>query len=290
MGGFTIISLRSIFKKSVLPLICIITMTLCSCAVISSGAANDTNDSGELEISILKIGKADAAILTTENHSILIDCGEEDDGEEILKNLSNKGITNVDYLFITHFDKDHVGGVCDIIKGVEIGQIITPNYVGTGSAYKNYVNAAKENGVAPLKLTEEMSFTLDNVAFEVYPPKKTSYETEDNDFSLAITATCGNNGFLFAGDAEVERMQEILSQTNREFDFLKFPHHGCYNDYIQTFVEGVNPSYVVITCSDKNKADPRTIEIIENAGGKVYYTKDGDVTIKSDGREITIEQ
>ncbi len=271
----------------------VFTLSGCQGANIQSNSGESLSAppaAGEFNFSVLKVGQADAIIMRTSNHSVIIDCGEKDDGDEVVEYLSDNAVANVDFLFITHFDKDHVGGAAKVIKNIEIGQIITPDYKGSGKEYESYVSAAIEKGVAPLALTENMSFILDDVLFEVYPPQKQSYKEGDNGFSLAIAVTHGDNSFLFTGDAEGARLTEILSQTQAEYDFLKVPHHGKFNKFTKQFIESVSPAYSVITCSDKNPADERTEKVLSDVGSKIYRTKDGDITVSSNGRDIIISQ
>lgn len=244
----------------------------------------------DFSFSVLKAGQADAIIMQTENHCVLIDCGEKDDGDEVVEYLTNHKIQRVDCLFITHFDKDHVGGVPEVMEYTEIEQIITPDYEGTGDEYEAYIKALEEGGITPLLLTESRSFLLDDVLFEVFPPQRKSYTKGDNDFSLAVSVTHGENSFLFTGDALAVRLSEIMAQTKREYDFLKFPHHGKYNNTTKKFVESVKPAYTVITDSDKNPAEDRAIGVLETAGCEIYRTKDGDVSVGSDGVHITVSQ
>lgn len=283
-------------KKFIILILAVFIIMLCGCGDldIENSEISETisipSAVNEFNFSILKVGKADAVILKTENHSVIIDCGEKDDGDEVVKYLADNGIENVDYLFITHFDKDHVGGVPKVIKNIKIAQIVTPDYEGSNDEYENYIKALDENNINPLLLAENKSFVLDDVLFEIFPPQKKYYSEGDNDFSLAVSVTHGSNNFLFAGDAEEIRLSEILNQTDKEYDFLKFPHHGRYNKFTQKFVESIKPKYSVITCSEKNPAEEETIEILENADCKIYYTKDGDIAVKSNGSEITITQ
>lgn len=280
-------------KKAAAMILAILTVLLCGCEnpkSTSSGDAAYLQAENEFKFSVLKIGQADAIILKTANHSVIIDCGEEDDGDEILEYLQTYGINTVDYLFITHFDKDHVGGAAKVIENINVKNIITPDCEGTNAEYESYKKSAEQKNITPLLLTKNMSFTLDDVLFEVFPPLKKTYKEGDNDFSLAISAAHGENTFLFAGDAEAERLTEIMSQTGKEYDFLKVPHHGRYNKKTKAFIEAVKPSYAVITCSKKNPAEDETVSVLENAECKVYYTKDGDVNVTSDGHKIEIAQ
>lgn len=245
---------------------------------------------GSLDFTVLQVGKADAIVLQTENHSVVIDCGEKDDGADIVSFLEEKGISSVDYIFITHFDKDHVGGFSTLAESVSAEKIITPAYEGTGSEYKKYLEAVSEHGLTVTSLTENISFSLDDALFEVSVPKKKFYNESDNDYSLVISITHGENNFLFTGDAEETRTQEILSEFNRRYDFLKVPHHGRYNKSSFSLFNTLKPSYAVICDSSKNPADEETISALTSVGSRIYCTKVGTVSVSSNGREITVTQ
>lgn len=245
---------------------------------------------GDFQVCVLKVGQADAIILQTDQHCVVIDCGEKDDGDEVSEYLAENGVSEVDYLFVTHFDKDHVGGAPEILDNVTVRELVTPAYEGSNHEYDSYLSAIEEHGIAPVGLTENMTFVLDDVLFEVYPPLKSSYAEDDNNYSLAITATHGENRFLFAGDAKKIRLAEIMTQTGGNYDFLKVPYHGKYNSLSGRFFTFVNPEISVITCSDKNPEEQETVAALESIGSSVYLTREGNVYAVSDGKSITIDQ
>lgn len=242
--------------------------------------------SGEFSVTALDVGKADALILKTQNHTVLIDSGEKGDGTDILSALTDRTSASVDYLIITHFDKDHVGGATKLLKNIPIGQIITPNYEGTSSEYESFSSTCEALSLTPLRLTDSISFLLDDVLFEVYPPKRQKYAESDNDYSLAVRATHGKNTFLFAGDAEETRLSEFKYQFSLPHTFLKVPHHGRFNDYTAEFIKRVSPKYALITCSNKNPADEDTLTVLDSVGCQTYLTQNGTVRFVSDGESI----
>ena len=120
--------------------------------------------------------------------------------------------------------------------------------------------------------------------------QKKAYAEGDNDFSLVISITHGDNTFLFAGDAEADRLAEILSENGHHYDFLKVAHHGKHNKNTKRFINTVKPLYCVITDSEKNPANYKTLSYLNSVGSEVYSTKNGNVYVCSDGREIKISQ
>ena len=272
-------------------LICILfapILVLCGCSQKTQTDAPETY--GTFEFSVLKVGKADAIVMHTQNHCVVMDCGEKDDGKKILAFLAQSGTERIDRLFITHFDKDHVGGAAKVINGIDIGEILVPDYIGSNDEYKDFLSAASEKGVKIHTVTENESFILDDVRFDVYPPQKSEYKTGDNDFSLVTDVTHGKNKMLFAGDAEEERISEILSTVSGKYSFLKVPHHGRRNSATESLVKAISPEYSVITDSDKNPADEKTLNILNKYESKIYLTKDGTVSVSSDGKTLNITQ
>ncbi len=245
----------------------------------------------DFDIYCFKIGKADSFVMQTENSVVVLDTGETEDSEEIMEYLDDEGITDIDYLIISHFDKDHVGGASDIILNYNIEHILQPDASENSDEYAAYVSALKSVGMSPEVVSDTYTFSLDGANFIVLPPLSAGYEDDkDNNSSLVVSITHGENSFLFTGDAMDERINELLTYDNLEHTVLKMPHHGKYSDKLPDLVEAVNPRYAIITSSDKNPEEDETLEILENIGAEVYITRNGDISIKSDGKNLTFKQ
>ena len=278
-----------LFKKSFIAALIMSVLALSGCGD-TEPRISAPEASGRFSVTVLKAGQADAMILKTENHSIIIDTGEKDDGDELCACLDENGITGIDYLFITHYDKDHVGGFPELADYAGIENILVPDYEGTSDEYAAFLKSAEENGLTVTRLTADTSLVIDDTLFEVSVPKKKFYKEGDNDYSLVISVTHGENTFLFAGDAEKERLSEVLSEFPRQFDFLKVPHHGKYNGNTKRFINTVKPKYAVICDSEKNPASDKTVSLLKSQNAELYSTKDGDITAVSDGKKIIINQ
>ena len=62
----------------------------------ADAAAEETSSLNPLTLQVLKVGKADAMVLTCGDAVMVIDCGEKEDGEEVLDYLAQKGAGKVD--------------------------------------------------------------------------------------------------------------------------------------------------------------------------------------------------
>lgn len=243
----------------------------------------------EMTISFLKVGKADTMIIKTSEHTVLIDTADQGEGKDIYNFCNNIGVTSLDYLILTHFDKDHVGGAKAVLDKFEnIENIIQPGYAEDSDEFFKYTAKAEEKGYVPVVPDDTMTFTLDDAIFTVYPALEDEYEAVNN-YSLAITVEYGEKMFLFAGDAENKRLGELMLQLpvrKSGYDLIKMPHHGVVEKRTDEFIKFVNPEIAVITCSQKEPADEETIQILENNNTQIFYTYNGDITFKCDGYNI----
>lgn len=248
-----------------------------------------------LRVSLLKVGKADAIIVQLGTQTMVIDAGEKEDGMEVAEFLEAQGISRIDFLIITHFDKDHVGGADTLVEAVEIGEVILPDYEGDNAAYLNFMDALESRGIAPQRLTQPAEFRLGDASVVVEPPQSYTPDPDekeaDNNFSLITTITYGENRLLFTGDAEKTRLREWLSGgTAADCDFLKVPHHGVYNKALEELLEAVTPEYAAICSSAKNPAEQKTLEALEQYQARTFQTKDGNITVVCDGERLAVSQ
>ncbi len=258
-------------------------------------ASEENSSLNPLTLQVLKVGKADAMVLTCGDAVMVIDCGEKEDGEEVLDYLAQKGAGKVHILLITHFDKDHVGGADTVVEGIPVDRILMPDYEGTGKQYKEFVDALDDLGMEPERVAEVLNLQLGDAAIKVEPPA--SYEIPDtddeydNNFSLITTVDLGKNRLVFTGDIEEERITEWLDGgTVQKCDVLKIPHHGFYNEPLEEMVGIMQPSYAVICDSEKNPAEKKTVSMLEEKGAQCLQTKDGDITIVCDGENIEVSR
>lgn len=271
----------------------ILLITFISLNNLYSNSKYSALEEGNLSITFLNAGKADAIVLHTNNSTVLIDTGLKSGGKDLVELLKNKGIDTIDYLIITHFDKDHVGGAARIIKRLKVSNIITSNYFKDSDDVEDYLNACNNAGITPKILEDEISFTLDNVTYKIYPHIAKDYpEKKSNNSSLIISVEHGENRMLFTGDANNLRIEEFITkqESNFKYQLLKVPYHGRYIECLSEFFNIIKPEYAVITSSEEDKEDKKTVELLKEINSNILLTREGTIVVKSDGKKLNIEQ
>ncbi len=256
-------------------------MVLCGCT------SNNHLPDGKLNVYVFAAGKADAALIYTDTHAVLIDCGEKGFGKDILDFMESNGIETLDCMIITHFDKDHVGGAAKILGSVKVGQVLQSNCPKDSGEYERYTERLSECGITPLTVRETTELNFGGVTFTIDPPERDTYETDpSNNSSLITTVEAGDCKLLFAGDAEDDRLAEFTAKNENDYDFMKVPYHGHYQSGLDSFVKSVKAEVAVITCSAKEPEDAKTTAVLKQAGAEVYMTRQGAVKVTCDGKKL----
>ena len=251
----------------------------------------DIADIGEgLTIYSFNAGNADAHLIYNDEWAVLIDCGEKGFGKTILSYMEENNISRLDYLIITHFDKDHVGGAAKVLKNCEVGSVLQTNFPKESDEYDNYLEALEIAQKTAETVRERYSFTLGDAEFTVDPPQQEVYENDDsNNSSLITEVTLGEVNMLFTGDAEDDRLEEYTSSVNKVYKYVKVPHHGRWQDSNTDFADKVKAEIAVITSSDEEPEDEETVKAFEDNGAEVFTTRNGAVRAKCDGKNIAAE-
>ena len=259
-----------------------------------------TDNGSSITLDFYKIGKADAILIQGKQGDgtpfyVLIDTGEEDDAPEIIDKVRAAGADRLDCLILTHFDKDHIGGLTALLSELPADRILMPDYVGEGTPYEAMTALFSGGGYPTEVLTADTAFTLGKTTFAVSVPKQSSYsKKQDNNASLVVTVTHGTQVLYLTGDAEEARQKELIAELSAagitQTALLKVPHHGVYNDGIGDFFSACRPQNAVITCSDKNPPDPETLSILNSLDTNIYLTADGDIRVVCTGDSISVTQ
>lgn len=244
----------------------------------------------EISLHFFNAGKADACLIQTANSTVLIDTGKNKFGKELIAYMEENGISDIDVMFITHFDKDHVGGADKVLENIRVHRVIEPAYQSDSKQFVQYSEAVAASQAEVFTLDQNGWFELDGVSYNIDVANQSYYgEDEENDFSLVISIKYGETSFLFAGDAESPRLAELLAEGIGEYDVLKVPHHGKAEKLSDSFFAAVKPKYSIITSDEEEPEEVSVVKALEQYG-KVFLTRLGNVRCTTDGNVITFGQ
>ena len=266
-------------------------LILCAALFAAAGCAAQENiEADQLSVKFFNAGKADAILLYTDESAVLIDTGLDGFAPYILHALNELDIQTLDTLILTHFDKDHIGSADEILESVEVGRVLVSDWPKDSDEYADLMAALETAGIESEVVfgDDQVSFMLDGAEYTVDGPDASDYDKDDsNNSSLIVTVQYGQTSFLLMGDAQNERIKEFLSQDSSEYDVLKVPYHGNYQKQLKNLVPSADPEYAVITCSASEGGEAKTLDLLEEYDVEVFLTSEGNVSIVSDGKNIT---
>ena len=238
----------------------------------------------EYNIYFLKAINADSIIIQSENANILIDTAEEKDNTTLALKLSELNITKIDYLIITHPDKDHIGNASFIINNYNVLNIIETSFDKGSNLQKIFKeNLKKQSNINHIVLQDDYNFEIENMHFKILVPNESKYK-EDNDYSLVTYLNIGKINFMFTGDIEQTRIKEQLEKENMDVDVYKIPHHGRYNNLSLDLIKKVTPEYAIST----GDTDSEITNFLNANSIKYYNTEENTIHFSTNGTKLKV--
>ena len=244
-----------------------------------------------LQVHFIDVGQGDSILIRQKDHSMLVDAGENDQGDVVVSYLKSQGIDQLDYVIGTHPHSDHIGGLDDVIQSFEVDRVFLPPIEHTTATFEEVLDAIE---VKDLSLTLPQVgdvWELGEASFTILAPNK-DYGDDLNNWSIGIRVEYGDNHFVLCGDAEAQAEADICANgLPLGADVLKAGHHGSSTSTSDLFLDQVAPSWVVIQCGKDNSyghPHKETLEKLKGRGIGVLRTDlEGTLIAASDGEEIS---
>lgn len=253
----------------------------------------DYGGSGTVQLSVYDVGQGLAVLIECEGEYALYDAGDysfiNKNGNEsdVTAFLSGIDTDSYKYVFASHYDSDHVGGLFEVLYNYTVDTLICPDYVAETDTYTNLQECIEFNGVEVVHPKAGDTFSLGSSTIEVLAPLNSEYEDE-NDYSVVIRVTHGKTAYIITGDAtkisETEMVEEYKDK-NIESHIYVVGHHGSSSSSSLDFLYSIKPDYAIISVGENEYGHPHeeTLNNLKTVKAEIYRTDiDGSVVIESD--------
>ena len=257
----------------------------------------DNNIEKDLSIYFVDIGQGDCSfIVTPNNKTILIDGGgnrEFDVGKKVLlPYIFDRGYNKIDYIFVSHFDTDHIGGLLTIMEELKVDRVFIQRQPENSKNYEKFLSIVRKKYIPVTLLTQGQKIKVEkDLNFTVlWPTKENIIEDKSlNNNSLVLNLEYKEFSMLFTGDIEKETEEKIVEKYKNEkkklkANILKVAHHGSKSSSTDIILNEINPDIAVIGVGEDNifgHPSNTTLENLNERNIKYYRTDlNGEISIK----------
>lgn len=221
---------------------------------------NSTKD--DFQIHFLDVGQGDSTLIVCDGKTMLIDAGEVDKGNTVVKYLKKNNIKTLDFIIGTHPDSDHIGGLLTVIKEYRPETLFLSVVNEPSTVTENLKSYINDNGIAVTGPKVGETYMLGSASVRIVGP--VDIYDEDNNNSISVLVTYHGKKFLFMGDTEAVAEKDIIDNgVDVNCDVLKLSHHGSSTSTTDILLQKASPEIAVISCGKDNKYGHPHIETLE---------------------------
>src|SRR5579859_5356648 len=292
-------------RSSLIAALCFCVFVVLPCPASTSGKP--------LQIYFIDVEGGQATLLVSPSgQSLLIDAGwpgyEGRDADRILAAAHQAGLIQIDYVLITHYHRDHVGGVPQLVDGIKVGTFVDhgPNQEDSEVTRADYAAYEKASGGHP-RVTVKPGWGLpikgievrvlaaagDHItaplpgAEEANPYCKgepaAPVDTTENARSVGVLITYGQFRFLDLGDLTKKKELELACPNNLigTVDLFLVTHHGADLSNVKGLDWALHPRVAVIDNGPRKGSSPAAWQIVHDSPGledlwQLHYAAESD--------------
>jgi competence protein ComEC len=249
-------------------------------------------------------------LVSPSGQSMLIDIGGNRQVDRIVEACKAAGVKKIDYMVVSHYDGDHVGGVAELaarvpmVNFVDHGanvQLNDPGYLKNVDAYmalaakgkrivvkagdripiKGFdalvVMAAGKAIAQPLKGAGQPNPACDTTPRKVWGLDERgildNHDTNENSQAIVLLVTYGKFRMLDPADLTWNKDRELFCPVNRvgTVDLYMTANHGMVNANSPVMVHALRPRVVIADNGARKGATAETFQTVESSPGLEDY-------------------
>jgi competence protein ComEC len=276
----------------------VVAVSACMLGAVTTYTAPIPEIKNELQVYFVDVEGGQATLFVTpEKESLLIDTGwpgnEGRDADRIVAAAKQAGLSKIDYVLITHFHDDHVGGAPQLAERFPVGTFIdhgenreTGNagvdkiwqaYQGLLASGKYKHITAKPGDALPIKGVQVRVLSADGALIEKPLPgagganpacaksEQRAGDATENPRSLGTLITFGKLRILDLGDLTWDKEMQLMCPENKigHVDVYIVSHHGWEQSGSPALVHGIAPRVAIMDNGAKKGGSPPAWDIIK---------------------------
>jgi len=274
-------------------------------------AVASTRSSNSLKIYFVDVEGGQATLVVSPlGESILIDTGwaGDRDAERIQAAARSAGVTRINYVLITHYHSDHVGGVPDLLGRMPVDVFVDhgPNAEDSDQTRAQYATYEKAIEHAKrIRMEPNQGLPLKDMKLEVLAAagqhipeplpgvgeanpycaseSEPQADSSENAQSIGVLVTYGKFQFLDLGDLTKKKELELLCPNNfiGTVDLYLTTHHGAAADNPKALVWALHPRVTIMNNGAHKGGSPEAWQIVHDSPGlsgfwQLHYAGDTD--------------
>lgn len=297
------------------------------CCVVIAVLIFTIRPGAENSVTFLDVGQGDCILLrTASGENYLFDCGSSSRSSVgkylLIPYLKYHGIRNIDAVFLSHPDADHVNGAVELLEmggenHITVKQLLLPaipenaRQEQLGELLLAAAEAMQKEPVMVGYLQAGDSWNCGSAAFTCLHPGREIGTQDVNGYSECFLVEFAEEkkSFLRGGtsvkkwtllltgdvqnEGEEDLQREILSRDIKNITVLKAAHHGSKNSTPGELLAQLAPSLTVISSGRNNRYGHPHAELLarlEESGTYIVQTaQSGAVKVTCQGGGIRVE-
>jgi competence protein ComEC len=243
-------------------------------------------------------GGQSTLLVSPTGKSLLVDTGwpgsDARDAVRIQAAMADAGISKLDYVLITHFHVDHVGGVPNLVQRVKVGEFLDHgvNREDSDITRHDYAAYIKAIGNTPRRIVHPgdtvdipglttIVLTADGEHISAVPgvtPEPNPYcasephwdlDSTENPRSAGILVRFGKFRFLDLGDLTKAKEIPLVCPNNLigHVDLYLINHHGMNLSNSRAFVDAIHPRVAIMNNGAHKAGSPEAWQTVHESPG-----------------------